>query len=268
LGFTPENTANKGQSNGYAGLDSNGKIPLAQLPDAAKNQTFVVSNPTERNALTNLLSGDKAYETSTGDSYIWDGSSWRILADADWENVNIDWANINGKPTSSVANIDDAVSKRHSHSNKSTLDAITSAGSGSIITTAERTKLSGIAEGANNYVHPSDGGGSRSGLSGPTVISGITVNTAGHVTGTTVRDMTAADLGAAKKYATTIGDGSSTAITVTHNLGTRDAVVMVAQSGTPYAQVFCDVEMTTTNTITLRFAEAPASGAYRVTVIG
>ena len=32
LGFTPENTANKGQPNGYPALDSTGKVPSAQLP--------------------------------------------------------------------------------------------------------------------------------------------------------------------------------------------------------------------------------------------
>jgi hypothetical protein len=32
LGFTPENTANKGSANGYAELDAAGKVPSAQLP--------------------------------------------------------------------------------------------------------------------------------------------------------------------------------------------------------------------------------------------
>ena len=32
LGFTPENAANKGAANGYAGLDGTGKVPAAQLP--------------------------------------------------------------------------------------------------------------------------------------------------------------------------------------------------------------------------------------------
>ncbi|WDF79652.1 hypothetical protein PQ469_06485 [Mucilaginibacter sp. KACC 22773] len=32
LGFTPENVANKGTANGYAGLDGTGKVPLTQLP--------------------------------------------------------------------------------------------------------------------------------------------------------------------------------------------------------------------------------------------
>jgi hypothetical protein len=32
LGFTPENSSNKGAANGYAGLDAGGKVPAAQLP--------------------------------------------------------------------------------------------------------------------------------------------------------------------------------------------------------------------------------------------
>lgn len=41
--------------------------------------------------------------------------------------------------------------KAHTH----TLDNITETSSRKIMTTAERTKLSNVAEGANNYVHPS-----------------------------------------------------------------------------------------------------------------
>lgn len=38
LGFTPENVANKGKANGYAGLDASGKIPLAQVPNGVVTQ--------------------------------------------------------------------------------------------------------------------------------------------------------------------------------------------------------------------------------------
>ena len=124
-----EDKSNKGQPNGYAGLDANGKVPLSQLPDASKSQTYVVSDSTERNAITGMLEGDKAFETSTGDSYIYDGSVWRVLAQADWENVNLDWNNITNAPSSSPSNIDDAVNIRHGHINKSTLDKITDTGS-------------------------------------------------------------------------------------------------------------------------------------------
>jgi hypothetical protein len=69
------------------------------------------------------------------------------------------------------------------------------------------------------------------------------------------------------KYATAIGDGSTTAIVVTHNLGTRDAEVFVYDAVT-YDQVLPDVNMTTANTCTITFAAAPTVGAYRVVVIG
>ena len=73
--------------------------------------------------------------------------------------------------------------------------------------------------------------------------------------------------GATRKYATTLST-SATTYTVTHNLGTTDAVAMVREVASPFAQVYCDIEFTTTNTITVRFATAPAANTYRVVVIG
>lgn len=125
LDYTPENSSNKGVANGYAPLDSNIKIPLAMLPDIAKQQTYVVETITDRDNLTGLIMGEKCYITTLGDSYIWNGTKWVTLAKADWENVNLQWTNIIGKPQSNVADIDDATSKRHTHSNKSTIDTIT-----------------------------------------------------------------------------------------------------------------------------------------------
>jgi hypothetical protein len=66
-------------------------------------------------------------------------------------------------------------------------------------------------------------------------------------------------------YTTTIGNGSSTAITVTHNLGSRNVVVSVKDAST-YVEVECDVAATTTNAVTLTFATAPTAGQYTVTV--
>lgn len=70
------------------------------------------------------------------------------------------------------------------------------------------------------------------------------------------------------KYSTAVGDGSSTTITVTHNLGTRDVIVQVYNSASPYDEVEVGIEHYDTNTVKLYFATAPASGAYRVVVIG
>lgn len=72
----------------------------------------------------------------------------------------------------------------------------------------------------------------------------------------------------ARKYSTTVGDGSATAIVVTHSLSTRNVVVSVYETATPYAEVECDVEKTSASTITLRFAVAPTSAQYTVAVIG
>ena len=72
----------------------------------------------------------------------------------------------------------------------------------------------------------------------------------------------------ARKYSVAVGDASNTSYTVTHNLGTRDVMVSVRETGSPYAKVEPDIAMATTNTVTISFATAPTSSQYTVTVIG
>jgi hypothetical protein len=69
-------------------------------------------------------------------------------------------------------------------------------------------------------------------------------------------------------FAQSVGDGSSTSITVTHNLGTKDVLVQVWDNTAPYAQVEVDVEHASTTTITVKFAVAPTTNQYRVTIFG
>ncbi len=75
------------------------------------------------------------------------------------------------------------------------------------------------------------------------------------------------NLGATTKVTGTIGDGSATAIAVTHSLGTDDVVVEVYDASNKET-VICDVDRTSTDAVTLTFASAPASNAYKVVVIG
>ncbi len=87
-------------------------------------------------------------------------------------------------------------------------------------------------------------------------------------------DMTPAQLAAmsagyiARKYSTSVGDGAATSFAYTHNFNTRDLAVEVARSTTPWDTVDCDVERTTANSVTLRFAVAPAAAEYMLTILG
>jgi hypothetical protein len=73
----------------------------------------------------------------------------------------------------------------------------------------------------------------------------------------------------ARKYAADLENSSNlTALVVTHNLGTEDVTVNVFETAGSKALVETDVERTSSNTITLKFAVAPASGAYRVVITG
>jgi hypothetical protein len=86
-------------------------------------------------------------------------------------------------------------------------------------------------------------------------------------TGASTAAAARANLGATTKVTGTIGDGSATAIAVTHSLATDDVVVEVYDASTKET-VVCDVDRTSTNAVTLTFASAPASNAYKVVIIG
>jgi phage-related tail fiber protein len=75
------------------------------------------------------------------------------------------------------------------------------------------------------------------------------------------------NLGFMTRYSSTIGDGSSTSIAVTHSLGTKDVIVQVHDSSTDEV-VYPDVTKTSTSQVTIDFATAPSTNAYRVVVIG
>lgn len=71
-----------------------------------------------------------------------------------------------------------------------------------------------------------------------------------------------------RKHSQSIGDGSATSYSVTHNFGTKDVTVQVYDNSTPYAQVEADVEHASNSAVTIKFAAAPTSNQYRVVVIG
>ena len=71
-----------------------------------------------------------------------------------------------------------------------------------------------------------------------------------------------------RKYSASVGDGTNTTYTVTHNLGTKDVQVTVYDNSSPYAEVMVDVQHTSTTAIAVLFSVAPTSNQYRVVVQG
>jgi hypothetical protein len=74
--------------------------------------------------------------------------------------------------------------------------------------------------------------------------------------------------GYAKKYSTTIGNGTLQAFTVTHSLNTRAVTVQVYETAAPYAQVEVEVLHATADTITINTNSVPTTNQYTVVVVG
>ncbi len=76
-----------------------------------------------------------------------------------------------------------------------------------------------------------------------------------------------ANLGVMEKVTETIGDGSATSFAITHNRSTMDVMVEVYDASTNDT-VFANVNRNSTSQVTVSFASAPATDAYKVVVIG
>lgn len=143
--FKTKVTDQLGAADGIATLDSAGLVPAAQIPKEYK-ETKVVADIQARDALdpatlyeslfiyvldasadTDVTSGAALYiyaeDTASPGTY-----KWYKVAETESLDVQLQWSDILGKPTSSVADIDDAVTKRHTHSNKTQLDLISENG--------------------------------------------------------------------------------------------------------------------------------------------
>lgn len=93
-----------GMDGGFAPL-SGGKIPSQYLN--ANASTHVVATIAARDALTPTQEGERAFvRDASGDStvtggaaeYIWDGSAWSKIAEAESLDLILDWGNLQNKP--------------------------------------------------------------------------------------------------------------------------------------------------------------------------
>jgi hypothetical protein len=87
------------------------------------------------------------------------------------------------------------------------------------------------------------------------------------ITASQVTDFTAAVQAIIGTYGAVanVGDGTNTTYNVNHNLGTRDVVVQVYDNAT-YDTVYVDTVRTSVDQVTLTFATAPSSNAFRVLI--
>ena len=109
---------------------------------AGIGSTQVVADITARDALTPEDGTTVLVLDATGDAtvasgaatYVYDGDNtqWVKISEAESMDITLNWSDIVGKPSSSVANIDDAVTKRHSHANKTQLDKVSEDGDGNL----------------------------------------------------------------------------------------------------------------------------------------
>lgn len=67
-------------------------------------------------------------------------------------------------------------------------------------------------------------------------------------------------------FAASFGDGSATSYVITHNLGSLDVSVYVYENGGSKRQVICEIQHTSTNTLTLVFSALVATNALRCLV--
>jgi hypothetical protein len=159
LGFTPENIINKNQINGYAGLDSSGKISTSQLPsyvDDVLEYTNLASFPATGET------GKIYIDLATNKTYRWSGSVYVFITSGAVDSVagktgvvtlvkaDVGLSNVVNLDTSTTVNIADSTNKRFvtdalqtaiTHSNRTALDAISGVNTGDETSTTIKTKL-------------------------------------------------------------------------------------------------------------------------------
>jgi hypothetical protein len=99
-------------------------------------------------------------------------------------------------------------------------------------------------------------------------LSGNDFNVGGGTGITVTADAVAIDTNTVvRKVAATIGDGTATSFTVTHNLNNQDVMTQVREIATNQV-VIVDIQNNGVNTVVIQFASAPAANSYRVVVQG
>jgi len=226
-----------GAANGLATLDGSSKIPSTQLPAIGLTDVNVVADYTARNALV-VQEGDVAIVTGTGETFIYDGAAWQLMRtpiDGVTAVTGFGVISSTGGNTPQISLVSDSITSAYLAGNSVGVSELDAANAGAGLTGGSGLALAvgagiGIISNAND----------------------VAIDTAV----------------VARKFAASVGDGTATTYVVTHNLNTRDVTVGIYLNSGTYEEVLADVEHTSVNTITVYFAVAPSTNAYRVVVRG
>ncbi len=115
---------------------------------AANTTTRFADTVAARDALTGMIPGDCVFVVdATGDpsvargsaTYIWmPGLTWRKLSEDESMYVVLSWDRLEGRPQSTVTDIDLAVARQHTHANKTELNALSDDGAGNLLYKGKR----------------------------------------------------------------------------------------------------------------------------------
>lgn len=246
-------------------------IILSNL-DLTKNQLLNAALQNLSTAPATPVGGQVYYNTSDKRAYLFNGSTW-VGMDAIGATMTASdiVTSING--STSIINLDNlpqtvrnAVTASHTSHTIDSVAGLQTALDAKETPSSAQAKATTAQTNANNYTDSKIAeiiGAAPDTLDSLNELAAAIGNDPNFAT--TLATMMASKT---EKFATSVGTGSSTSIIVTHNLNSMDVVVSVREVASPYAVVLCDVEHTNVNSITLRFATAPTSNQYRVTVVG
>jgi hypothetical protein len=229
LGFTPENSANKGVANGYAELDSNGHVPASQLPsyvddvlEFATLADFPATGETGKIYValnTNIIyrwSGSTYVEISASialgetSSTAYRGDRGKIAYDHSQtahapsnaqKNSDITKAEIEAKLTGTITSHTHAGlmpadhGTNHITGGSDVIPNAVASGASGLMSGDDKAKLDGVAVNANNYIHPTTAGNKHvptGGAAGQVLVYGGSSGTAAWGTVDTVKITVAA----------------------------------------------------------------------------
>lgn len=137
LGFTPENSSNKGQSNGYASLDNSGKVPSTQLSITLEG---LGGEPANANIQSHIPSTNNPHSVT---------------------KTQVGLGNVPNTDCTTTSNITDSINKRFvtdtektniTHSNRTSLDLVSGTNTGDETSSTIVTKIGDGSKISSTYL--------------------------------------------------------------------------------------------------------------------